>query len=1314
MFGQGRPRERRFAVAPRPVSCLSIPRWMVCLLFLACAVIFDPVRVEAEQVDLRFRFAWGGGEAKSWRATIQTEQGEFSELVSLGLRADQPGSVHLKPQTIHVTPKSPSTYDAFDVTVRSPIESSLSIEFVDAATGESMVQQMVPVADLIHTHFLNALDEQGNQLLVQRTPDDRLRIRLDRDSMVLRPGEIVQFMVVPNHCDVAPGASLVCDIEVFPANSSRELFSVREQIEAAADGTIGEIGPITFPAADEEGVYDVFVSISSRRLTAPFVKYKPFVQRKMQFVVVSDLDGVKEEATWTEQLSVDPANPGWWDRVKQLPQLSLLPGFGAGPLGNGRSRVVQSANGNLVELDGDGWQAYPLVVSQVGFPHILEIEYLPDHAQKLGVSIVELNEEGSVVSTGIDSGLEVPTCFAKTDRDLTQVATYQLVFWPKTRSPMVVLSNLDDKNRAIFGRLRVIAGPSRLTPAVGSESTFDETASNDRRLIAARFEKPIFPDLFGALKPMVASAGRTLDDWNSFLEGGKRMINYLEYAGYNSAMISVASDGSSIYPSQLLEPTPKYDSGAFFDTGQDPMRKDVLEMLFRLFDREGLVLIPMVDFTSPLPELESLRRQVGPDRIGIDMVDNKGRYVLDALGRKVRSGAIYNPLDTRVQHAMIQVVEEISTRYGKHASFGGIAIRCGQDTYSTLPGINWGCDERTINRYFAENLIVLDEGVPDTFENRRKVATEEGRQLWLAWRARKMSELYSSMQSAVGAEKPDAKLFLNGVRMFDNLEMHALLSASLVQSGLNIEQAMLRLGFDPKELNKNPDVVFLHGSRESPLSTLADKRIDLNLSEHDDARAFQSKILSSGDLFEHESRPHFIDDFLKQTAFGSEKVPLALFPYLAPSQEFNRERFTASLSKRDSFTMVDGGWSMPIGQEDSLKDLVRVYHQLPAEPFRTLSVGTAGEVESPVVVRTLEKDEATYFYVVNHSPWNIGVEIVVSTPNQPNVQTFSNTEIEVQRSEAGEWVVQLQMRPFDLQGGLIPISSLNIGAIRTEYPPGVKQLLRKERDKLLTRVSVLPQPPTALSNLSNPDFELKSRVGEPIPGWSTAIVGGRVTVDNRQAFLGMNSLKLTTDGQTTWVLSETFNVPNTGRLSLSVYAKIPTKAEQPPLRLAIQAKHHGEQYYKFGNVGAPTAVDPSPQKLDHEWRRFVVHFDDFPTEEITDMRIEFDLMGPGTVWIDNVKLYDRWIDENEKAVLAQGLVKTGFKLDRGDYFGSYRFLNSYWSRMLRQLDAERLSDSMPFSIEHTATLDSNTGDRSDGSVLDRMRRLVPKNVIPFR
>ena len=96
---------------------------------------------------------------------------------------------------------------------------------------------------------------------------------------------------------------------------------------------------------------------------------------------------------------------------------------------------------------------------------------------------------------------------------------------------------------------------------------------------------------------------RGLDDWVTFYDASQRLIQTLQYSGFNALVFTVACEGSAIYPSRFLEPTPKYDSGVFFESGQDAVRKDILELLFRLCDRSGLVLIPGVQFAGPIPSL---------------------------------------------------------------------------------------------------------------------------------------------------------------------------------------------------------------------------------------------------------------------------------------------------------------------------------------------------------------------------------------------------------------------------------------------------------------------------------------------------------------------------------------------------------------------------------------------------------------------------------------------------------------------------------------------------------------------------------------
>ena len=174
------------------------------------------------------------------------------------------------------------------------------------------------------------------------------------------------------------------------------------------------------------------------------------------------------------------------------------------------------------------------------------------------------------------------------------------------------------------------------------------------RLLAAYFDKPLFPENFSASEMADEGTGRSLRDWVTFYEGGKRLVEYLKHVGYNGAVVCVARQGSTIYPSLALNPTPKYDTGTLFSTGQDPVRKDVLEMLFRLFDREGLKLVPAVQFSSTLGDLEASCARPGNEAEGIRLTGARGERGANLQGTDHGMAPHYNPLDPRVQDAMRQ------------------------------------------------------------------------------------------------------------------------------------------------------------------------------------------------------------------------------------------------------------------------------------------------------------------------------------------------------------------------------------------------------------------------------------------------------------------------------------------------------------------------------------------------------------------------------------------------------------------------------------------------------------------------------------
>ena len=123
-------------------------------------------------------------------------------------------------------------------------------------------------------------------------------------------------------------------------------------------------------------------------------------------------------------------------------------------------------------------------------------------------------------------------------------------------------------------------------------------------MAAAYIAAPRFADSFGGASELDGESGLSIETWHTFLTAANRLAQQLQASGYNGAVLSIAADGASLAPIDGLGTSPRFDSGLLAATGEDPIRKDILEVLLRVFDREGLTLIPAVELAAPLPAVE--------------------------------------------------------------------------------------------------------------------------------------------------------------------------------------------------------------------------------------------------------------------------------------------------------------------------------------------------------------------------------------------------------------------------------------------------------------------------------------------------------------------------------------------------------------------------------------------------------------------------------------------------------------------------------------------------------------------------------------
>jgi hypothetical protein len=1262
MTGHGGP---QFETARRcPLGKRESRSALTALVTVALVLGWFAAPLAAEDLDLKLRLAWGGGEPCSWQGDIVLSAGTISAVQPLGLEADSPGSMHLvNGQTLRVFARSPRTYDGCDLHVQGPSDAVISVQLAPAgAEGAQTIE--LPLEKLKQGfHSLN-LDEQRNRLLVQRAPGDMLRVNMTRDHVVYAPHEKFSCELIPNALPLTPNTVYQMTATVVDARGGQERNRLDLEIKTDEIGAALAVSAVDMPLPGEEGVYDIVFSLYLKRLTSPLLRGKPVAERRVQVVVVDPVQRIPlANPDWQTIWEIDPANPKWWERMARIPTIPKLPGLTTQPLSNGSASTKSHLGRTWIELPQDTWQAYPLSVEEIGRPHVLQIDYPSDLPQSLGISIVEPNAAGQVVPIGLDSGLDVATPGAGAT---AKVVRHRLIFWPQTKSPVVLFTNRRRGQGAWFGKITLQSGPITLPPLRLPHASFNQ------RMFASCLERPLITENFSSGEALDPATGRTLDDWVTFYLATSRLVEYLQHTGSGTIMLPVLCEGSTLYPSKLLEPTPRYDTGLFFESGQDPMRKDVLELLLRLCDRAGVQCVPSLQFNTPLPELER-QRLLDPDNaVGIEPLGPDGRPLLLRRGTRRGLAAYYNPLDERVQEAMRNVVDELSSRYGDHPSFTGLGLQLGPESYALLPEDLTGADARTILAFRQQTGIPVSTHPPEhpqwqaeALQTLRTTAHAD----WLDWRAQRLAAFYRQLQRAIDQHHPNGKLFVLSSELLASRPIQFSLRPVLPAHD-QAAAAFLSLGFDPKQFAADNAIVVPRPQRSAPeflgLSTVYHTwqlNQDLTNLFTGSAAASQSSL---------EPAPLALPSFDRVSPFGAEQTRLWLVPQLAPADTMNRERLVHAVATSDTRMLIDGGWMLPLGQENSLSSLMAVFRRLPDEPFQTAQPRSTGANMAPAVVRTLSRRGKTYFYVTNDSPWPVTVEIDFHAGSKVVVEPYStlreaNSTVQGNRTT---WSVRLE--PYDLMGGEINQSQVIVDSWRTTLPSDVADHLREQIRLLRFRANAL-RTPHQRDVLSNPSFERTGEQEAP-QGWIHA-QGPNVNVelDIHEALDGRQSLHLQStrdprSGQATpvWVRSEPIAVPSTGRISVVAHLRVSDPSRQPKLRLAIEGKLDGQPYYRWSNVGLSEDGKPLKVQLQNEWASYRFPLTDLPLSGLTDLRVGFDLMDEGEVWIDKVEVFDLWFDDHERDELLKSIAAADFQLTAGQMVPCQRFLESYWPQYLRQ------------------------------------------------
>lgn len=1245
-----------------------------------------------KQKTVRLRFYWGGGTPLLWNGTVRLKQGSFSHPQVLGVTSDAAASVLAVNDQLQIEHWSTTSFGGIDIDVPDSVGNQIELVLGDGPQTEPLVQETVSLADLLHGSFYKELDTTGNRILIARAPGDLLPVQISRPHLIFEPQEAFEFSVGVNRSDWA-SQKANCRIRMQRLNSSNsnhplaaigppKLNSISSNhtnaqafsfdIDAAGSAAAK---PVRLTMPSEEGVYQIAIELVAPWQQASF-KPRTTVRRQIQVVVLHSRPPAADPAqAWNQIESIDPTIET--SAVSNsLLALGLKPNSTSLPLGNDQRRTVTVDGKPMLELDVGGWLAVPVTFQQIDRPHLIEIEYLADQPASLGFSLLDPDSGGQIPVNGFDSGLHIPSSlidvYPKSASRHRQ--RHQFVVWPQNKSSHLLIANRDSQQPATIGKIEVFTGPTRLYSGAVSHSTSADTsridsavelspagsrASKNRRHFMVFSEQGLFAKNFGGPEAVDASGNRYAD-WETFLRGADRLIQHLKTNEYSGAFLTVAVDGSTLYPSAILGNSPRIDTGLLSSAGVDPLRKDVLELLFRMFEREGLTLIPAMVFNGPLPAIEAARIQSAESSLATRPVHLNGSKTELRIEDDF---PLYNPLNPAIQSQVNAAIVELSSRYRRFECFGGIAIVCRPDTYAILPGQQWCCDVETFNQFWSAN-----QGDETLLNNREQLVQEifgPQQDRWQQWRAGKMATWYQTLAQSLHEQRPDAKLFLAPVDLYLNEELAAVLSPNL-HSTADFAQQMLRIGWDAEQLAQLKHVLLLKPRRLAPNQSLADNRIEVSLENQLQSDAFFNQARAIGDLYVNRvSWAHFSQ--LEDTAaFEAQRGAIMRLQPLTPAGIWNRQRFLHSIRASDSQFLVDGGSLVSMGQEAELMEFRKLFHQLPAQPFvdvNPIDMIKLNPTDSPVVVRQHLSNEGLWFYAVNPSPWPCKVQLKLSAASQQplRIRPLSNGALKQISNENGA-VIELEMEPISLTGGVIEQVN-SIENFRFELPTQAADPLRKQVHMLQAKLlkSTNSQP---LDVLNNSYFEVH---GQPsLSGWEMGQQGTQgISLITENPLKGHACLRLKNDDQSpVWIRSNSFPLPRTGRLSISVWLRTPDPNQQPPLRISVEGIGSESNYYRFGSI-AGLSTDRRSNQLSDQWQRFAVHFDDLPINRLSQVRIGLDLMGSGVVEVDQFEVFDRWFDERDAKAINQRLASSGPLLANPTTYESCRMLlDSYWLRFL--------------------------------------------------
>jgi hypothetical protein len=394
------------------------------------------------------------------------------------------------------------------------------------------------------------------------------------------------------------------------------------------------------------------------------------------------------------------------------------------------------------------------------------------------------------------------------------------------------------------------------------------------------------------------------------------------------------------------------------------------------------------------------------------------------------------------------------------------------------------------------------------------------------------------------------------------------------------------------------------------------------------------------------------------------------------------------------------------GYEDRLRRFTTVMRCLPAWQAHP-GASPGDRQDHGVSVRSLSDQSQTYLAITNDTPYQIRLSGVIDAQGAPAVEDLGRSLRLAPQPVAGGRQLVIDLIPFGVSAirvaapkvqltGLTPYpSEAVLTSIEARYHELSNQLARLNRgaaggagEPPNSGFEPDPGPPIQQTRTNEPQQALAIDSGLVAGGWR--LEGGptsTIAIDSSNPHSGHGSLRVAAGALPASVLSGNF-VPNSAS-SMFIHAFFRASADSR-VCVWIEGEAGGQPYLRRSELAVSTG-----------WEARSVRALDLPAGGLDSARLRFEILTPGTVWIDDLRILG---EPTPKAVRlnAQRTLLAALQAYRAQHYAEFaRLASSHWARHPSVLAATR--QGHPTQLSETA---SPSSDRpAAASALSPDRRL---------